>query len=437
MSYQWAYSMAPGTMNNGTRSGFSDFFGDVAETTANIPGIGLATNEVSDFIGDAEDAFTSPEGTTFWDGFSEGIEIFIPGVVEDIGDGGGLDDLGGVLPGPVNDVVNGDGYTIPFVGTVGPNAPSGAPQQPPIPPTAAGPPGTTNGSGTVLGPNGQPIYTPSSCLNPNPTWAETPYFAEREAACKTEHLIMKTFQGWIEEKEQELEDLKQKFDERVVRFQDEGCCNVPMDEAPEEEIIFDSDHGPSSGGCGCGCSGGTVAAVAPCGCGGHGSHDNTVSTPSASSRSASMRSGTRTPTRSGTRSSTRSSPMETDPEPVSSSTSPSSETCSAAGTKMESCKRGGTVADCSAAGTVLESCKRKTKRGTVRPRPSSSSSICGRPAKRRRTEPASRKRSRPASICDAPPAKRRTDTAPANKKKRKVVKRRVETRKRKTKQKCS
>lgn len=53
MSYQWAYSMAPGTMNNGTRSGFSDFFGDVAETTANIPGIGLATNEVSDFIGDA------------------------------------------------------------------------------------------------------------------------------------------------------------------------------------------------------------------------------------------------------------------------------------------------------------------------------------------------------------------------------------------------
>lgn len=426
MSYQWAYSMAPGTMDNGmsTDRGFGGFLGDLAEVTANIPGVGVVTNEVGDFYGDLEDAINDPS-------LGNWIEPFTPAVTEDIFDGGGLDDLGGVLPGPINDIVNGGGYMIPFVGPVGPNAPSGAPQQPPIPPTAAGPPGTTmanDGSGTVLGPNGQPIYTPSSCLNPNPSWAETPYFAEREAACKTEHLIMKTFQGWIEEKEQELEDLKQKFDERVVRFQDEGCCNVPMDEAPEEEIIFDSDHGPSSGGCGCGCSGGTVAAVAPCGCGGH----DTKSSPTALTRSSTPAS-----TRSGTRSSTRSSHMETD------YTEPSSETCSAAGTKLESCKRGGTVADCSAAGTVLESCKRKTtKRGTIRARPSSSS-ICERPAKRRRAVPAPRKRARPVSICDAPPAKRRAqlriedDAAPANKKKRKVVKRRIETRKRRSKQRCS
>ena len=366
-SDQWAYSMTPGTMT--TPQVQTKAFGDaIVDGFMDIPFI----NEPIDQVGDTIDFVQDPSAGDFF-------EIITPAVVEDLFDGGGIDDLG-YIP-VIGDAVDGDGYTIgpgDLGVTVGPNAPSGAPQQP---------------QGTVLGPDGQPIYTPPSCSNPNPTWAETPYFAERETACKTEHLIMKTFQGWIDEKEQELEDLKQKFDERVVRFQDEGCCNVPMDEAPEEEITFDSDRG------GCGCSGGTAA---PCGCGGHGS------TPSASTRSAST-----------TRSGTSPSPMETGsaPEPESSSVYPSSDTCSAAGTKLESCKRGGTVSDCSAAGTVLESCKRKTKRGTVRPRPVSSS-ICERPVKRRRTEPSSRK------------------PAPNNKK-RKVTKRRVETRKRKTKQRCS
>jgi hypothetical protein len=106
--------------------GFGGFITDAFETVTDIvPYAGTATNELGDFLGDATDFVQNPSAGDF-------LEIGVPAVAEDVFDGGGLDDLGGLLPGPLEDVVDGNGFNIPLVGTVGPNAPNSGASAPPV-----------------------------------------------------------------------------------------------------------------------------------------------------------------------------------------------------------------------------------------------------------------------------------------------------------------
>ena len=118
-----------------TRGFLGDAFETVTDIVPYVPGLGSAANELGDFVGDATDFVGNPSAGDFF-------EVFTPAVAEDVFDGGGLDDFGGILPGPLNDIVNGGGFYVPFVGTIGPNAGGSAPSSGSAPPSTMGcPPG--------------------------------------------------------------------------------------------------------------------------------------------------------------------------------------------------------------------------------------------------------------------------------------------------------
>lgn len=119
-SDRWAYNMAQGSMT--TQQDQTRAFGSaITDAITDLPFI----NETTDFIGDATDFIQDPSAGDFF-------EIATPAVVEDVFDGGGLDDLG-YIP-IIGDAVDGNGYTIGpgDIGvTIGPNAPK--PQAPSAP----------------------------------------------------------------------------------------------------------------------------------------------------------------------------------------------------------------------------------------------------------------------------------------------------------------
>ena len=229
--------------------GFTDFFTD-----------NPLVNEATDFIGDATDFVSDPSAIDFF-------EIVTPAITEDLFNGGGLDDLG-FIPG-LGDVVDGDGFQIPFGPTIGPNAPSDLPGPTPGVPIAAGMP-------TTCSPPGTPIFN------------DTPYFEEKKKACQDEAIILNTMKNWIEEKQRELDSVKNRHGERQTRFNEE-CGDMDIDMEDDGKPPATTRPG-SPGSCGCGgyshtTSDASMGTQTPCGC------DAGTQTPKPSTAST----GTQTP----------------------------------------------------------------------------------------------------------------------------------------------
>lgn len=308
------YSTAPGT-----RGPFGDFITDsiVNQITENP-----LVNEIGDVVGDTVDFAQDPSAGDFF-------EIVTPAVAEDIFDGGGLDDFG-YIP-VVGDVVDGDGFTIPFGPTIGPNAPS-APAPTPTAPTggscpigfkpnpdynpmmsanlmAAGtrsgtgttrnttstciPDTTTSGTGTAgtagttypptyngLDEDCKPIprdYTPPTDCIPTVAEGEGTFFQGQRTACQEERKVLEQMEEAIKARYEQLCIAREKFNQRQERYG--GMCGpyemlYGISEEREREDIAkakaEADCLKAKNKCGTGNCGGCGCAnktSSGCGCG--------------------------------------------------------------------------------------------------------------------------------------------------------------------------
>lgn len=266
--------------------------------------------EIGDIFGDTTDFFGNPS-------FGDAAEIFIPGVVEDVFDGGGLDDFG-FLP----DVVNGGGFTIPFGPTIGPNAPN--PNSAPAPsnpvpgscPVGFKPnPQAQNRSAMLRAPGSAPVPNcvpdtditnpdtpmsgsgldgncneipreypaPDGCI-PDTSTETNPYFNAQREGCMEEWKLLETMETEIKARYEQLCMAREKFNQRQDRYG--GVCGpyellYGIEEMKDNEAkakekakhdCLEEKGGPvSSGGCGCAhkTSGG-------CGCGCSGKHSHST-----------------------------------------------------------------------------------------------------------------------------------------------------------------
>lgn len=299
--------------------GFGGFITDAFETVTDIvPYAGAATNELGDFLGDATDFIQNPSAGDF-------LEIGVPAVAEDVFDGGGLDDLGGLLPGPLEDVVDGNGFNIPLVGTVGPNAPNSGASAPPVgtcPPgfqpnpsfisanlnggaaLRAGPPPprcvpTNNNTGqqtpqqgqqapNVIPPDTAPgtnnsgldenckekpkeYPAPSGCI-PGVTTEHT-FFNQQKQGCVAEWKKLETMEAELKARYEQLCMAREKYNQRTERYGDmcgpyellygieEAKDKLAKEKAKEKKECLDKKKGKNCCGS-CGTGG-------SCGCSGH------------------------------------------------------------------------------------------------------------------------------------------------------------------------
>lgn len=102
-------------------------------------------------------------------------------------------------------------------------------------------------------PNVNPGVGKDPCL---PEWSDVPYFDKKKTACKDESKKLGQMEDWINGKAEQLCKIKEDYQERIRRFNMEGCGNYDLsDPEPPKEPDKEKPKEECCGGCGCGCGG--------------------------------------------------------------------------------------------------------------------------------------------------------------------------------------
>lgn len=308
-SDRWAYSMAQGTMTPMTTNrDFDGFIENVAATTQGIPGVGMATNEINDVVGDAQDAWG--DGGSGWNQFTNAVEVVTPAFAEDIGTNGLFDNNNtpqpaqaptpAPTPSAPNNIPNEDGMwgvsmPDPLPVNVSPACPAGympnpnpttrstrsgpdcVPMDTETPSSSATAGATTPGFDDCCEPIPKEFPPPKGCI-PGVAGETHSFFIQQRTACQKEWKTLESMEEEIKSRYEQLCMAREKFNQRRERYG--GMCGpyellYGISEEKEKDALAKAKAKRdcllkkkcATGGCntgGCGCANKTSTG---CGCG--------------------------------------------------------------------------------------------------------------------------------------------------------------------------
>lgn len=306
-SDRWAYSMAQITPTN-TRD-FGGFIQNAAEATEGIPGVGMATNEIQDFVGDAQDAWG--DSGSGWDQFTNAVEVVTPEFIEDVGTNGLFNDNSAPpqptqapapTPAPTNNnnATNEDGmWGISMPGTSCPDGfmPNPNPTARSLGGAGCVPVNTSSGVSTTKPPGPVPGFDedcepipkeyppPSGCI-PGVQGESSTFFKQQRLACTREWKVLEGMEEEIKARYEQLCMARERFTQRKNRYG--GMCGpyellYGISEEKEKEALAKEKakkeclKKTQPCGSGCGCINKTSTG---CGCGCTGKHSTTTTSTS-------------------------------------------------------------------------------------------------------------------------------------------------------------